>query len=67
MTRLLRSQQELETLLGDMALYDPSKEADLKSLLAQKQKTDAELQDAESIWLEASEALDRAVHLEDLA
>lgn len=67
MTKLLRSQQELETLLGDMALYDPSKEADLKSLLAQKQKTDAELQDAESIWLEASEALDRAVQIEDLA
>lgn len=67
MTNLLRSQQELETLLGDMALYDPSKEADLKSLLAQKQKTDAELQDAESIWLEASEALDRAVQIENLA
>ena len=67
MTRLLRSQQELESLLADMALYEPGKEADLKSLLAQKQKNDAELQHAESHWLEASEALDRAVQSQDLA
>ena len=67
MTRLLRSQQELESLLADMALYEPGKEADLKSLLAQKQKNHAELQHAESHWLEASEALDRAVQSQDLA
>ena len=66
MTKLLKSQQELETLLADMALYEPGKEADLKSLLVQKQKNDNDLQDAESRWLEASEALDRAVQTEGL-
>ena len=47
---------ELDGLLGDSGLYEPTRKPELDRLLAEKQGLDAELATLEEKWLELSEA-----------
>jgi ATP-binding cassette subfamily F protein 3 len=53
-------QTELETALADTAMYAPENKATLQTHLLEKARVDAAVEDAESAWLEASEALETA-------
>ncbi|WP_456415689.1 ATP-binding cassette domain-containing protein [Thiolapillus sp.] len=53
-------QQQLEALLADNRLYEPSNKDRLKQLLAEKARTDQQCEEQETLWLEASEALEAA-------
>ncbi|EIC20616.1 ATP-binding cassette domain-containing protein [Thiorhodovibrio frisius] len=53
-------QYELETALGDSALYQEDAKARLLSLIAEKQQVDADLASVEHSWLQAGEALEQA-------
>lgn len=58
--RLTQARQRIETQLADPALYDAENKERLQSLLIERAGIDRELADAESAWLEASEALEAA-------
>ena len=58
--KLTASQGELETALGDPAIYEPTQKDQLKKLLADKAGVDAELEQVESDWMAAAEALEAA-------
>ncbi len=51
-------QQELEALLTDTSLYEPSNKDQLKQLLGEKAQTDRLCEEQEIQWLEAAEALE---------
>ncbi|MBK1649735.1 ATP-binding cassette domain-containing protein [Rhabdochromatium marinum] len=53
-------QSELETALGDTALYQPEAKPQLLALIAEKQQLDAELSGVEHDWLQVGEALQEA-------
>ncbi len=59
-TTLRQRQQELEVGLADTALYDDSRRAELKSLLADKTEVDRQLDEAETRWLEIGEKIEAA-------
>jgi len=58
--KLTASQGELETALGDPAIYEAAQKDQLKKLLADKAGVDAELEQVESDWMAAAEALEAA-------
>jgi len=56
--RLATRRAALETELADPTLYESEGKSRLLKLLGDKQQLDAELEEAEMAWLEASEALE---------
>ncbi len=58
--RLHARQTELEAVLADTALYTSENKSALQERLLEKARVDAEVTDAESDWLEASDALETA-------
>ena len=58
--QLHQRQQELEELLAENSLYEPENKEKLKALLAEKAELDTRCQAQETLWLEASEALETA-------
>ncbi|MFE8034365.1 ATP-binding cassette domain-containing protein [Thiohalocapsa marina] len=56
---LTESQQALEQALADPSVYAEAAKARLLALLADKQRVDAELAQAEAQWLDDGEALER--------
>ena len=60
MERLHNEQQQLEAQLADPTIYQESKKAFLKQLLAEKARTDQTIETTENDWLSASEALEQA-------
>ncbi|MCU7867501.1 MAG: ATP-binding cassette domain-containing protein [Candidatus Thiodiazotropha sp. (ex Lucinoma borealis)] len=60
MEKLQHRQQQIEQMLGDNALYDPSRKQELKQQLSEKADIDRQLDDCEQRWLEVSEQLEAA-------
>jgi len=61
--KLTQARQHTEAQLADPVLYGEDGKERLQSLLQDKARIDRELADAETAWLEASEALDAAENM----
>ncbi len=62
MTKISPRLSELELLLADPALYEPSARTRLTTLLTEQASLKSNLEAAESAWLSASEAYEAAEH-----
>ena len=60
MERALRARQTLEEKLADPALYEAARRDELKGLLLEKARLEAQTEAAENDWLTHSEALEAA-------
>jgi len=58
MQRALDARQGIEDQLADTALYEDSGRQALDRLLGERARIEAEIETAESRWLEASEAME---------
>ena len=58
--RLHAQQAKLEAALADTTLYAEQRKDDLQALLRDKAETDRQLDEAETAWMEAAEALENA-------
>ncbi|MCU7904598.1 MAG: ATP-binding cassette domain-containing protein [Candidatus Thiodiazotropha sp. (ex Epidulcina cf. delphinae)] len=58
MERLHQKQREMTLILGETALYDPSRKEELKRRLGEKAMVDRQLGECETQWLEISEQLE---------
>ena len=60
MERVQKKRSELETRLADPSLYEPARRDELKGLLLDKARLEAQTEAAENDWLTHSEALEAA-------
>jgi len=57
---LNQQKAKLEAELADTGLYAEQRKNELQQLLRDKAATDQQLEEAESAWMEAAEALEQA-------